>query len=86
MLHKDNCKPIREAFEVLDLVRLIWDILQYMFSNELKPTMVFTVQMGSGQQHQSMLVKVLVVEQLCRTLPNPEVVILDGCVILWTIL
>ena len=84
MLHKDNWKPIREAFEFLDLVRLILEILQYMFSNE--PTMVFTMQMGSGQQHQSMLVKVLVVEQLCRTLPNPEVVILDECVILWTIL
>ena len=29
MLHKDNCKPIREAFEFLDLVRLILDILRY---------------------------------------------------------
>ena len=29
MLHKDNCKPIREAFEFLDLVRLILEILRY---------------------------------------------------------
>ena len=29
MLHKDNCKPIREAFEFLDLVRLILEILWY---------------------------------------------------------
>ena len=29
MLHKDNCKPIREAFEVWDLVQLILEILQY---------------------------------------------------------
>ena len=86
MLHKDICKPIREAFEFLDLVRFISEILRYMFSNELNPTMLFTMQMGSCQQHQSMLVKVLVVKQLYRTLPTPEVVILDECVILWTIL
>ena len=30
MLHKNNCKPIREAFEFLDSVRLILEILQYI--------------------------------------------------------
>ena len=30
MLHKDNCKPIREALEFLDLVWLILEILQYV--------------------------------------------------------
>ena len=30
MLHKDNCKPIREAFQFLDLVCLILEILQYI--------------------------------------------------------
>ena len=30
MLHKHSCKPIREAFEVLDLVRLILYILWYV--------------------------------------------------------
>ena len=30
MLHEDNCKPIREAFEFWDLVRLILEILQYV--------------------------------------------------------
>ena len=38
MLHKDNCKPIREAFEFLDLVRLISEILRYVSLglNEMK--------------------------------------------------
>ena len=31
MLHKDNCKPIREAFEFLDWVRLILEILWYVY-------------------------------------------------------
>ena len=30
MLHKDNCMPIREALEFLDLVCLILDILRYV--------------------------------------------------------
>ena len=30
MLHEDNCKPVREAFEFLDLVRLILVILRYI--------------------------------------------------------
>ena len=30
MLHKDNCKLIREAFEFLELVRLILEILRYV--------------------------------------------------------
>ena len=30
MLHKDNCKPIREAFEFLGLVCLILEILRYL--------------------------------------------------------
>ena len=34
MLHKDNCKSIREAFEFLDLVPLILDI--YGISTRLK--------------------------------------------------
>ena len=34
MLHKDNCKPIREVFEFLDLVRLILEILRYFHRDE----------------------------------------------------
>ena len=33
MLHKDNCKPIREELEFLDLVRLILEILRYFLWN-----------------------------------------------------
>ena len=31
MLRKDNCKPSRESFEFLDLVRLILEVLRYLF-------------------------------------------------------
>ena len=30
MLHKDNCKPSREAFEFLELVHLMLDISRYI--------------------------------------------------------
>ena len=35
MLHKDNCKPIQEAFECLDLMRLILEILWYSEQREI---------------------------------------------------
>ena len=31
MLHKDNYKPIREAFEIMDLVRLLLEVLRYIY-------------------------------------------------------
>ena len=34
MLHRDNCKPIRDAFEFWDLVRLILDILRYFVKDK----------------------------------------------------
>ena len=49
MLHKDNRKPILEAFEFLDLVRLILEILRYLVTKiYCNPSMITSLAICGG--------------------------------------
>ena len=72
---------------ILILNRTLWIFdsvdfsLTYLFSNELAPS---TTPLLKPATPKSIMVKVVV--QSCRTLPNPDVVVLEECAILWPIL